>query len=60
MYHSTRHNHSIGYEVLTAVLKLSSIFRDIMLCSTAKVNRRFGGASSDMKSKRNQHEAANK
>jgi hypothetical protein len=32
---------TVGFEVLTAVVK-STIFWDITLCSSLKVNRRFG------------------
>jgi hypothetical protein len=34
---------SVGFEVLTAVVMKSTIFRDITPCSPLKVNRRFGG-----------------
>jgi hypothetical protein len=34
---------SVGFEVLTAVVMKSSIFRDIMPCSPLKVSRRFEG-----------------
>jgi hypothetical protein len=33
----------VGFEVLTAVVMKSTIFSDITLCSSLKVNRRFGG-----------------
>jgi hypothetical protein len=33
----------VRYEVLTAVVMKSSIFWDITLCSSLKVNRRFEG-----------------
>jgi hypothetical protein len=33
----------VGFDVLTAVVMKSIIFWDISLCSTLKVNRRFGG-----------------
>jgi hypothetical protein len=33
----------VGNEVLTTVVKKSSIFWDITLCSLSKVNRRFEG-----------------
>jgi hypothetical protein len=34
---------SAGFEVLTAVVKNSSLIWDIKPCSPLKVNRRFGG-----------------
>jgi hypothetical protein len=33
----------VGFEVLTAVIMMSSIFWDITLCSPLKANERFGG-----------------
>jgi hypothetical protein len=37
-----QHSSYVGFEVITAVVMKSSIFCDIMLCSSLKVNRRFG------------------
>jgi hypothetical protein len=34
---------TVGFEVLTAVVMKSTIFRDIAPCSPLSVNRRFGG-----------------
>jgi hypothetical protein len=34
---------SIGFEVLTAVVMKSSVFRDVIPCSSLKVNRHFRG-----------------
>jgi hypothetical protein len=34
---------SVGFEVLTAVVMESTIFRDITPCSPLSVNRRLGG-----------------
>jgi hypothetical protein len=36
-------NDNVGFEVLTAVVMKSSVFRDITPCSPLKVNSRFGG-----------------
>jgi hypothetical protein len=35
--------HYVGFEVLTEMIMKSYIFWDIRMCSTLKVNRRFGG-----------------
>jgi hypothetical protein len=32
----------VGFEVLTAVVKRSALFRDITACSLLKASRRFG------------------
>jgi hypothetical protein len=56
----------VGFEVLTAVVAMSSVFWDITLCIPLKVDIRFGGTCSlhhhgGRKSQaRNQHEAGSK
>jgi hypothetical protein len=36
------HIHIMGFEIFTAVVTKSSVFRDTILCNTFKINRRFG------------------
>jgi hypothetical protein len=36
-------NFHVGFEILTAMVMQSTIFRDIMSCSPLKVNRRYEG-----------------
>jgi hypothetical protein len=43
MQHILVHFTRFGFQVLTAVVIKSAIFRDIMLCSLLKASRRFGG-----------------
>jgi hypothetical protein len=55
---------SVGFQVLTAVTVMRSIFWNITLCSPTKLNRRFGGTYSlrtqggRVSQARNQHYAA--
>jgi hypothetical protein len=57
---------NVGFEVLTAVVKKSSIFWDITSCSPLKVNRRFGKScrlhlqGRRIRQARNQREAGSK
>jgi hypothetical protein len=43
LFGAHRHPYHIEFVVLTAVVKRSSVFWDIMLCSPFKVNRNVGG-----------------
>jgi hypothetical protein len=43
--------HFVGFQVLTAVVRKSTIFWDTMPCSPLKGNRYFGGSSTTMGSR---------